>query len=47
MTETSPFEAGLERGPANFQPLTPLGFLERAASVYPERTAVVDRKSVV
>ncbi len=41
MTETSPFEAGLERGPANFQPLTPLGFLERAASVYPERTAVV------
>ena len=41
MTETSPFDAGLEKGPANFQPLTPLGFLERAAAVYPERTAVV------
>ena len=41
MNEASPFEAGLERGPANFQPLTPLGFLERAAAVYPERTAVV------
>ncbi len=41
MTETSPFDAGLEKSPANFQPLTPLGFLERAAAVYPERTAVV------
>ena len=41
MNEASPFEAGLERGPANFQPVTPLGFLERAAAVYPERTAVV------
>ncbi len=40
MDEAGPFEAGLERGPANFQPLTPLGFHERAAAVYPERTAV-------
>ena len=37
----NPYEDGLERNPANFQPLTPLGFIERAASVYPERTAVI------
>ena len=40
MNEASPFEAGLDKRPANYQPLTPLGFLERAAAVYPERTAV-------
>ncbi len=32
---------GLERGPANHQPLTPLLFLERAASVYPDHGAVI------
>jgi len=37
----NPYDDGLERNPANFQPLTPLGFLERAASVYPRRTAVI------
>jgi len=37
----SPYDDGLERNPANFQPLTPLGFLERAAATYPGRTAVV------
>ena len=31
----------LPRQPANHQPLTPLLFLERAAQVYPENTAVV------
>ncbi len=35
------FSVGLERNPANFQPLSPLPFLERAAAVYPHRTAVV------
>ena len=40
MTAESPFEADLAKGPANFQPLTPLGFLERAAAAFPERTAV-------
>jgi fatty-acyl-CoA synthase len=30
----------LDRNPANFQPLTPLTFLERAASVFPERLAI-------
>jgi fatty-acyl-CoA synthase len=38
---TGPYETGLERTPANFQPLTPLSFLARAAEVYPEVTAIV------
>jgi fatty-acyl-CoA synthase len=41
MDRASPFETDLDRNPANHAPLTPLGFIERAASVYPERTAVV------
>lgn len=35
------YEADLARNPANFQPLTPLTFLERAASVHPDRTAII------
>lgn len=38
---TNPYNTGLDRTPANFQPLTPLTFLERAASVFPDRTAMV------
>jgi fatty-acyl-CoA synthase len=38
---TDIFETGLEPGPANFRPLTPLAFLERAAHVWPQRTAVI------
>ena len=38
---TSPYDIDLDRNPANFQPLTPLSFLERAAAVFPERTAIV------
>ncbi|MGD9768778.1 MAG: acyl-CoA synthetase [Pseudolabrys sp.] len=41
MRATSPYDIDLDRNPANFQPLTPLGFLERAASVYPDHTAIV------
>jgi fatty-acyl-CoA synthase len=41
MTMTSPYASGLDRNPANFAPLTPLTFLERAAAVYPHHTAVV------
>jgi len=37
----NPYDAGLERNPANYQPLTPLSLLERAASVFPSRPAVV------
>jgi fatty-acyl-CoA synthase len=35
------YDIGLDRNPANYQPLTPLQFLERAASVYPARTAII------
>jgi len=38
---THMYEAGLGRNPANFAPLTPLGLLERTASVYPDQLAVV------
>jgi len=42
MTERrNPYEEGLERNAANYVPLTPLGFIERAAAVYPEHPAVV------
>jgi fatty-acyl-CoA synthase len=34
-------EVDLDRGPANYAPLTPLGFIERAAAVHPARLAVV------
>ena len=40
MTST-PYDIGLERNPANFQPLTPLTLLERAASVFPGQTAII------
>jgi fatty-acyl-CoA synthase len=37
----NPYDSDLDRNPANYQPLTPLTFLERAASVFPQRTAIV------
>src|SRR5471032_2970733 len=37
----TPYDTDLDRNPANFQPLTPLGFLERAAGVFPNHTAVI------
>ena len=38
---TSIFEQDLPRNGANHAPLTPLSFMERAAQVYPRRTAVI------
>jgi fatty-acyl-CoA synthase len=37
----NPFETNLDKNPANFQPLTPLSFIERSAATYPNRTAVI------
>jgi fatty-acyl-CoA synthase len=37
----SVYDIDLDKNPANFQPLTPLSFLERAASVHPDRTAII------
>src|SRR3954468_19711224 len=35
------FDQDLARNPANFAPISPLSFIERAAEVYPQRLAVV------
>src|SRR5215467_2390561 len=35
------YDTDLDRNPANYQPLTPLGFLERAAAVFPNHTAII------
>ena len=40
----NPFEKDLGKNPANYAPLTPLSFIERAAYVYPKRLAVVHGK---
>ncbi|MDW4550701.1 acyl-CoA synthetase [Defluviimonas sp. D31] len=37
----NPYNTDLDRNAANYQPLTPLTFLERAASVFPEHTAII------
>ena len=37
----NPYNTDLDRTPANHQPLTPLTFLERAATVFPDHTAIV------
>ena len=38
---TNPYNTDLDKNPANFQPLTPITFLERAASVFPKHIAIV------
>jgi fatty-acyl-CoA synthase len=38
---SSIYDTHLDKNPANYQPLTPLSFLERAASVHPERIAII------
>jgi fatty-acyl-CoA synthase len=42
----NPYEDGLERGTANYVPLTPLSFLARAASVYARKPAVIHGERV-
>jgi fatty-acyl-CoA synthase len=37
----SPYDTDLDRNPANFQPLTPLAFLQRCAEVFPGHPAVI------
>ncbi|MGI9403176.1 MAG: acyl-CoA synthetase [Hyphomicrobium sp.] len=38
---SSPYDQHLDKTPANYQPLTPLQFLQRAAAIYPNHTAVI------
>jgi fatty-acyl-CoA synthase len=42
---SNPYELDLDKNPANYQPLTPLSFLERAAKVYPDVTAIIHGNS--
>ena len=39
---TNPYALHLDKTPANFQPLTPLSFLARAAQVFPDHTAIIN-----
>jgi fatty-acyl-CoA synthase len=39
--QRTPYDIDLDKNPANYQPLTPLSFLGRAASVFPDHTAIV------
>jgi fatty-acyl-CoA synthase len=47
MARVNPYNAGLERNPANYTPLTPLSFLARSAYVYPRRAAVIHGETVL
>ncbi len=40
MTKTA-YDTDLDKNPANYQPLTPIAFLERAAAVFPDHVAIV------
>ena len=37
----NPFTTSLDKNPANYTPLTPLSFLDRAAEVYPHYPAII------
>jgi fatty-acyl-CoA synthase len=41
----SAYDRDLDKNAANYQPLTPLSFLQRAAAVFPERTAIIHGKT--
>src|SRR5881227_341997 len=40
----NPYETGLDKNPANYVPLSPIGFLRRSAQIYPNLTAVIHGK---
>jgi fatty-acyl-CoA synthase len=42
--DKSPYDTDLDRNAANFQPLTPLTYLERSAGVFPDHTAIIHGK---
>ena len=41
LRKSNAYEENLDRNPANYAPLTPLSFLERAAHVFPDRKSVI------
>ncbi|MGV6873536.1 acyl-CoA synthetase [Pseudochelatococcus sp. B33] len=38
---SNPYATDLDKNPANYQPLTPLSYLERAAKVFPSQVAII------
>lgn len=42
MTTPHPFETGLDRGPANYVPLSPVSFLRRSVAAFRDKVAVID-----
>jgi fatty-acyl-CoA synthase len=38
---SNPYDKHLDKNPANYQPLTPLQFLQRAALIYPNHVAII------
>jgi len=42
---TNPYDEHLAKNAANYQPLTPLSFLQRAAATYPDHVAIIHGKS--
>ena len=41
LAQTSPHEIGLDKGKANYVPLSPLSFIQRAALVYPDTISLI------
>ena len=39
--KTNMYDTELDRNAANFVPLSPLSFIERSASVFPDRVALI------
>jgi 3-(methylthio)propionyl---CoA ligase len=44
MAMANPYDTGLAKTAANYQPLTPLVFLQRAAAVHPDHVAIIHNK---
>jgi fatty-acyl-CoA synthase len=40
-SDIDPYELGLDKNPANYVPLSPIGFLQRSAAIYPGRLSVI------
>ncbi len=45
--EASKYEADLGKDRANFQPLSPVSFLERSALAYPNKPAIIDGERII
>ncbi|CAA7617311.1 Acyl-CoA synthetase (AMP-forming)/AMP-acid ligase II (fragment) [Candidatus Terasakiella magnetica] len=41
MSGANPYNTDLDKNAANYTPLTPLGFIERSATVYPDRISLI------